>query len=70
MVKFLDVYLHPDLANYWSSGYKITLKEISWDEANRSKLEPAFRPVGQECFWYRAPTKILFCPKSFSHLFN
>ena len=58
MVKFLDIYIHPSHAYFFSGGNELTLKEISWDEANRSKLEPAFRPVGSECFWYRTPVRV------------
>ena len=60
MVKFLNVYVHPSHVYFPEGGNEFILKEISWDEANRSKLESVFRPVGVECFWYRTPVAVFF----------
>ena len=59
MLRFIDLYLHPTFYGY-QTGSPVSLKEISWDEAKRSRMEPAFKPTGNECFWYRTTTKIMF----------
>ena len=55
-LKVLDVYIDPgDLVQT-----ELTLKEVTHDEIKRTKLEPAFLPIGNECFWYRAGNQIRF----------
>ena len=58
ILRFIDLYLHPNYQGYLD-GSIINLKEISRDEALRSRIEPAFKPTGDECFWYRTATKIM-----------
>jgi len=55
-LKVLDVYMKPeDLV-----GTTLTLKKVTHEEIKRTKLEPAFLPTGDECFWYRVGNQIRF----------
>jgi len=55
-LKFLDVYL-PTAALLSGS---LTLKEVTHAEIKRIRLEPAFAPTYNECFWYRKGSTIRF----------
>ena len=59
MLRFIDLYLVPTYYGY-QTGSAVSLKEVPWDEVKRSRMEPAFKPTGNECFWYRTTTKIMF----------
>ena len=62
MVKFLDVYQNPLYAFSWNSTTleNLILKEISWEEAKRARQEQAFKPAGNEVFWYKTTTQVWF----------
>jgi len=53
-LKVLDLFIDP--ADLVVSD--LILKEIDHDEVKRMKLEPAFKPAGNECFWYRIGNEI------------
>jgi len=56
-LRVLDVFIDPgDLI----VNTDMTLKAVSHDEIKRMKLEPAFKPAGDECFWYRVGNEIRF----------
>ena len=55
-LRVLDVYIAPeDLV-----GTNLVLKAVTHEEVKRIKLEPAFLPAGNECFWFRVGNTIRF----------
>ena len=50
------------MAYNWDSTSidNLILKEIPWEEAKRARQEQAFKPAGNEAFWYRTSTQIWF----------
>ena len=56
-LKVLDVFIDPE---DFAGTTTLTLKGVTHDEIKRTKLEPAFLPTGDECFWYRVGNQIRF----------
>ena len=55
-LRVLDVYIEPE--NLVTSD--LILKAVTHDEIKRMNLEPAYKPAGDECFWYRVGNTIRF----------
>ena len=55
-LKVIDVFIEPEEL----VTSKLILKAVDHDDIKRMNLEPAYKPAGNECFWYRAGNTIRF----------
>ena len=55
-LKVMDVFI--DSADLVTSD--LILKAVDHDDIKRMNLEPAYKPAGNECFWYRIGNTIRF----------
>ena len=54
MSRFIDLSLHSE----YGQNLNLMLKRVSWEDIKRTKLESAFKPAGNECFYYFTTNRI------------